>query len=71
MYRHMAYYVAEKLHLRPQSILSEWSVPELLVAYGNYANEESKRNLEEWKALPSETRNKQSRPKEYVVKFYA
>lgn len=71
MYKHMAYYVAEKLHLRPQTILNSWGVPELIVAYGHYTNEESKQVLEEWKALPSETRNKQARPKEYHVKFYS
>lgn len=34
----MAYFVARELHIRPYTILTEWTCEELLVAYGEYAN---------------------------------
>ncbi len=66
----MAHYVAEKLHLRPNEILDEWCVPELIVAYGHYMNEESQRQYNEWKHLDAQSRAKSVKPQEYVVKFY-
>lgn len=65
----MAHYVAKKLHMRPNDILDTWGVPELIVAYGQYANEETARNFEEWKNLDQKTRGKVSKPPEYAVKF--
>lgn len=65
----MAHYVAKKLHLRPNDILDKWGVPELIVAYGEYANEETARNYNEWKNLDGKTRGKISKPPEYAVKF--
>lgn len=38
----MAYYVAKTLKIRPYTILTEWTCEELLVAYGVYANQQSK-----------------------------
>ena len=35
----MAHYVGKELHIRPNEILDTWGVPELIVAYGEYANE--------------------------------
>lgn len=38
----MAYFVAKVLKMRPYTILTEWTCEELLVAYGVYANQQSK-----------------------------
>lgn len=65
----MAHFVAHELHLRPNDILDTWGVPELIVAFGQYANEQSNRNYEEWKSLDSETRAKVGKPSKYVVYF--
>lgn len=69
MYTTMANYIAKVLHIRPSEILDEWGVPELIVTYGNYANEEAQRNFEEWKSLDEKTKIKVKRPPEYAVKF--
>jgi len=69
IYTQFALYVAKKLNLRPAEILDEWSVPELLVTYGYYANEEAQRNFEDWKSLDPKQRMKVQRPKEYAVYF--
>lgn len=66
----MAHFVAKTLHIRPNEILDNWGVPELIVAYGVYANEITKRNFEEWKHLDFKQRNGQDRPEEYAVEFY-
>ena len=66
----MAHYVAEKLHQRPGEILDNWSPAELIVAYGQYTNEEVARNYAEWKALPAKDRVKHAPPPEYAVRFY-
>lgn len=42
----MAYYVAKELHLRPYTILTEWTCEELLIAYGVYANQHSKESYD-------------------------
>ena len=69
MYGNMAHYVSEKLHIRPSTILDTWSVPELLVAYGTFVNEEARQHFEEWKALDPKQRGKTTRPREYIVYF--
>lgn len=69
MYTTMANYVAEILHIRPGEILDTWSVPELIVTYGNYANEQAQKNFNEWKNLDNKTRVKIPRPPEYAVRF--
>lgn len=42
----MAYYVAKTLHIRPYTILTEWTCEELMVAYGVYANQQSKESYD-------------------------
>ena len=70
LYESMAHYVAKVLHQRPNDILDNWGVPELIVAFGEYANEETKRNYEEWKHLDAKQRASVQRPSEYAVKFH-
>lgn len=66
----MAHYVAKVLHQRPNDILDKWGVPELIVAFGEYANEEAEKNYNDWKALPTEQRTKVERPDSYIVRFW-
>lgn len=66
----MAHYVAKVLHQRPSDILDKWSVPELIVAFGYYANEQSSKNYSEWKSLDQKTRAKTEKPSEYIVYFH-
>lgn len=70
IHSHMAYYVAKKLGIDPNTILDQWGVPQLIVAYGNYANEESYRVFHEWRNIPPSERSSHKPPKEYAVKFY-
>lgn len=65
----MAHFVAKELNQRPGDILDNWGVPELVVAFGQYANERSSRSYEEWKHLDSETRSKIEKPNKYTVYF--
>jgi len=65
----MANYVAKILYIRPSEILDTWGVPELIVTYGHFANEQSQKNFEEWKSLDPKQRVKYPRPPEYAVKF--
>jgi len=67
----MAHYVAKMLKLRPNEILDGWGVPELIVAYGQYANEESYNNFLQWKNLSSKDQKSVKKPDECHVKFYA
>lgn len=66
----MAYYVAKVLKMRPNEILDTWGTAELIVAFGEYANEESIRNYEQWKSLDSEQRAKVEKPEKYAVYFH-
>lgn len=66
----MAHYVAKVLHQRPNDVLDKWCVPELIVAFGQYANEESSRNYNEWKSLDQKTRSQSKKPSEYIVYFH-
>lgn len=70
LYTSIAHYVAKVLHQRPNDILDKWGVPELIVAYGQYANEEAEKNYQEWRQLPPETRAKTEKPRRYAVRFY-
>lgn len=70
IHSHMAYYVAKKLGIDPNVVLDEWGVPQLIVTYGNYSNEESYRNFHDWRSMPPSSRTSQKPPKEYQVKFY-
>lgn len=65
----MAMYLAKILHIRPNDILNDWTVPELIVTYGEYANEQAQKNLADWKSLDTKQRIKTERPPEYIVKF--
>lgn len=65
----MAHYVGKELHIRPNEILDTWGVPELIVAYGEYTNEMMKKNFEEWKQMPSQSRVKISKPTDHHVTF--
>ena len=65
----MAHFVAKELHQRPNDILDHWGVPELIVAFGQYANERSNQNYEEWKSLDAEARAKIQKPNQYTVYF--
>lgn len=53
----MGYFVAKELGLRPMSILTTWSCEELLVAYGVYANAQSK---EAYDCMPKAERRKKN-----------
>ncbi len=64
----MAHYVGKVLHIRPNTILDTWGVPELIVAYGQYINEVSTENYEQWKRLDAKDRG--IKPDRYAVKFY-
>lgn len=66
----MAHYVAKTIMQRPSDILDHWGVAELLVAYGQFANEESYSTFLEWKNLDNEAKRKTKKPKEYAVLFY-
>ena len=70
VYTSMAHYVARTLHQRPNDILDRWGVPELIVAYGQYANEEAEKHYQEWKDLPADTRARIEHPQRYVVRFF-
>lgn len=70
LYVQMAHFVGKVLHIRPNEILDTWGVPELIVAYGQYANELSKQNYEEWKSMDAEMRGKVGVVEEYAVEFY-
>ena len=65
----MAHFVAHELRQRPSEILDTWGVAELVVAFGQYANEKSSKNYEEWKQLDSEQRAKVTQPSKYIVYF--
>lgn len=62
----MAHYVGKTLHIRPSEILDTWGCAELLVAYGEYSNEQSNEAFETWKACGGQG----ERPDKYHVEFY-
>lgn len=65
----MAHFVAKELGQRPNEILDNWYVPELIVAFGQYANEKSEKNYEQWKQLDVHQRASTPMPNRYVVYF--
>lgn len=65
----MAHFVASELGIRPNDILDKWCVPELIVAFGQYANEKSMQNYADWNNLDSSTKGKIPRPNKYIVYF--
>ena len=66
----MAHFVGKTLHIRPNDILDNWGVPELVVAYGHYTNEISTRNFEDWKSIDRKERAKIEKPDKYNVEFH-
>lgn len=64
----MAHYVGKKLHIRPNEILDTWGIPELLVAYGQYANEAADEAYQSWVARHTKD-HKDPRPPRYIVQF--
>lgn len=69
LYTHMAHYVGKVLSIRPSEILDTWGVPELVVAYGQYANEATYKNYKEWEALDPSVRKGVPKPKQWAVYF--
>lgn len=67
MYTYMAHYVAKTLNIRPNEILDSWGVPELIVAFGQFANQVANENYEMWKNRPIEHRGE--KPRKRVVWF--
>ena len=67
----MAHFVGKILHIRPNEILDNWGVPELIVAYGQYANEIADENFRSWDSLHGSGKNVTTppRPPRYVVRF--
>lgn len=66
MYSFMAHYVGKTLHIRPREILDTWALPELIVAFGEYANEVAAEGYEMWKRQEHKTGEK---PRKRVVLF--
>lgn len=64
----MAHYVGKLLHIRPNTILDEWGVAELLIAFGEYANEAADKNYKEWAAIDPQHRKGKTPPR-YIVQF--
>lgn len=65
----MAYFVAKVLHLRPWVILTEWTCEELLVAYGVYANQQSKEAYD-MKTPKERTRDKLEYMDRWALPFF-
>lgn len=64
MYKYFAYEVAKELSLNPNEILSSWSGPELLVAFGHYMNKKSYSNYMQW-----EIHKDGPKPDKYIIEF--
>lgn len=71
LYSFMAHFVGKVLHIRPNEIMSTWGIPELIVAYGQYANETTYKNYKEWESLDRETKRGIDRPEQWAVRFYS
>lgn len=69
LYNAMAHFVGKTLHIRPYEILTEWGTPELIVAFGYYADEISLQNYEQYRSLDAKERAKMGDVKKYKVKF--
>lgn len=72
-YSTMAHYVGKILGIRPSVILDTWSVPELIVAFGIYRNEQQEEIYQNVKAQNKHLKGKDRLPKveRYIVKFYS
>ncbi|WP_300919636.1 hypothetical protein [uncultured Dubosiella sp.] len=69
IYPSMVHYVAKTLKLDPNEIFDSWSVPQLIITYGVYANQESYRIHQEIKSMNAHSKKKQKVPELYAVKF--
>lgn len=68
LYAQMAHFVGKELHIRPGEILDTWGVPELIVAYGHYANETAHSNYMQF--YYSKHRDEEPpEPRKYAVRF--
>lgn len=68
----MAYFVAKKLHMRPNEIMSSWGVCELIVTYGVYANQDQRKaydSVQEYNKT-AKAGDRVPRIPMYAVKFY-
>lgn len=65
----MAHSVAKELMMRPNDILDNWGVPELIVAYGHYSNNRARIAFEEWLTMNNPKRSKNVKPREFAVEF--
>lgn len=70
LYTYMAHFVGKTLHIRPNEILDTWGVAELVVAYGQYTNEITTQNYDQWKSLDRRERMKIDKPDKYNVEFH-
>lgn len=68
----MAYYVGKKLNMNPAEILDTWCVPQLIVTYGIYANEDQKKAFDSINEFNKNAKGKDRIPRIplYAVKFY-
>ena len=70
LYSNMAYMVGKILHIRPGEILDTWCAAELIVTFGEYANEQALQNYTDWKNLDHKARSSIPQPPKYLVYFY-
>lgn len=69
IYPAMVHYVAKTLKLDPNEIFDTWSVPQLIITWGVYMNQESERIHHEIKSMNAHSKKKQKVPPLYAVKF--
>ena len=67
MYSFMAHYVGKTLHIRPNEILDTWGIPELIVTFGEYANEVANEGYQIWKR--QDPKHRGEKPRKRVVYF--
>ena len=66
----MAHSVGRILNIRPNDILDNWGCAELLVAFGQYKNEDAYNSYEQWQYSYGNKKGKTPpKPKKYVVEF--
>ena len=66
----MAHHVARELKQRPNDILDGWGVAELVVAYGQYTNEDAYSNFLQWKSMDGKAKKSVKKPDAFHVKFF-
>lgn len=65
----MAHYVGKILKIRPNEILDHWGVPELVVAFGYYANLQSDKTWNEINEANKNSKKKIPQIDRYAVHF--